>query len=146
MESSLTPGILVFTALTVAPLVVLLAVRHGDRVLRRLRSALIRAHCWPRGPVVPDGPPLEELAASLRRLYPGAHHPRAGTRMPKQRGVLMAYDARLVVTAKALGVPTVLADLPLDSFEHECERLRLERALTAAGLVWQVALPPDRAA
>jgi hypothetical protein len=146
VESSLLPGILRFAALMVAPVVVLLLVRHGDGALRRLRSALIRVHCWPREPVVPEGPPLEELAASLRRLYPCAHHPPAGMRMPKQRGVLMAYDARLVVAARALGVPTVLADLPLDTFEHECERLRLERALTAAGLVWQAALPPDRAA
>ena len=58
--------------------------------------------------------------------------------MPKQRGVLMAYDEHLVETARALEVPTTLPDLPAEGFDREAERLRLEHALTEAGLVWQV--------
>jgi hypothetical protein len=78
------------------------------------------------------------VAADLRRLYPAAHFPQKGVRMPKQRGVLMAYDDRLVAAAHALEVPTTLPDLPAEGFDREAERLRLEYALTRAGLVWQV--------
>jgi hypothetical protein len=96
----------------------------------------------------PVGPPLQELAADLRRLYVGAHFPAKGTRMPKQRGLLMAYDHRLVEMACALEVPTTLEDLPAEGFDREAERLRLEHALTRAGMVWRVpsAWPDDPAA
>ena len=126
-----------YAGIALAPLVILIGARRLPGDLARLRVLLIRIHLW-RKPVEPLGPPLEQLAADLRRLYQGAHFPQKGVRMPKQRGVLMAYDQRLVETAKALQVPTTLSELPLDCLDREAERLRLEWALTEAGLVWQV--------
>jgi len=60
--------------------------------------------------------------------------------MAKQRGIVAAYDEVLVETARALGVPTTLAEVP-DGLDHEAERLRLEVALERAGLSWQVHRP-----
>jgi hypothetical protein len=146
MDARMLPAFLTFVALALAPVVVLLAVRHLPARLPGVRRLLIRAHLWRRPPVAPPGPPLEQLAADLRRLYPGAHHPQPGVRMPKQRGVLMAYDDRLVDTARALEVPTTLADLPAEGFDREVERMRLEQALAQAGLMWQVRAWQDPAA
>jgi hypothetical protein len=138
MRTSLVPGFLQYGFLALAPVLVLLVVRHLHRFLARVRVLMIRMHLWRREPIAPAGPPLEQLAADLRRLYPGAHFPQKGVRMPKQRGVLMAYDDRLVDTARALEVPTTLANLPAEGFDREAERLRVEHAITEAGLVWQV--------
>ncbi len=138
MDANPLPAFLVMAAMAAAPVTILFAMRHFPQFLAGLRRLLIRLHLWRRPPVVPTGPPLERLAADLRRLYPGAHFPQKGVRMPKQRGVLMAYDHRLVEAALALDVPTTLADLPAEGFDREAERLRVEHALTQAGLVWQV--------
>jgi hypothetical protein len=138
METNPFPAVALYVALVFAPLALLVTARRLPGALPRVRRFLIRVHLWRRPPVAPDGPPLEQLAADLRRLYPGAHFPTRGSRMPKQRGVLMAYDQRLVETARALEVPTMLDDLPAEGFDREAERLRVEHALTEAGLVWQV--------
>ena len=138
METSPFPAIATYVVMAFTPVAILLVARHFTHTLVRTRLVLIRLHLWRRPPVAPVGPPLEQLAADLRRLYTGAHFPQKGVRMPKQRGVLMAYDHRLVETARALEVPTTLADLPDEGFDREAERLRLEHALTEAGLVWQV--------
>jgi len=138
MDGNPFPVVLTFVALAVAPVLVLGGARGLPQFLPRVRLVMIRLHLWRRPPEKPAGPPLEQLAADLRRLYQGAHFPQKGVRMPKQRGVLMAYDQRLVETARALDVPTTLPDLPAEGFDREAERLRLEHALTRAGLVWQV--------
>jgi hypothetical protein len=138
METNPFPAVATYVALALAPVLMLLAVRHLPRLLPRTRVLLIRMHLWRREPIAPSGPPLEKVAADLRRLYPAAHFPQKGVRMPKQRGVLMAYDDRLVDAAHALEVPTLLSDLPAEGFDREAERLRLEHALVEAGLVWQV--------
>jgi hypothetical protein len=138
METNAFPAVATYAALALAPVLMLVAVHHVQPFLARTRVLLIRMHLWRREPLAPQGPPLERVAADLRRLYPGAHFPQKGVRMPKQRGVLMAYDDRLVEAAHALEVSTTLADLPAEGFDREAERLRLEYALTEAGLVWQV--------
>jgi hypothetical protein len=84
----------------------------------------------------PEGPPLEELAATLRRLHPAVRSPRAETTPVRQQGILAAYDGVLVAAATALGVPTTLADLP-EGLDREAERLRVEHELQLAGLSWQ---------
>ena len=129
----------------VAPLLVILAATRASRVARGLRGVLLRCRVLHEPPVQSTRVPLEQLAADLRRLYPDAHFPRAGLRMPKQRGILMAYDKRLAETAAALDVGTDLVELPIIGFEREVERLRVEHALAEAGVVWQVQPSPWRA-
>lgn len=97
-------------------------------------------------PERPAHPPLEKLAADLRRLWPEVYDPRPGTRMAKHRGVVQAYDAHLAEVAGVLEVETALLDLLETSLEREAERMRVEHALALAGLVWQVRRTgdPDR--
>jgi hypothetical protein len=137
MDASLVPGFLTYVALAMAPAVMLYAALRLPRLLPRVRLALIRSHLW-RRPPEPLGRPLEQLAADLRRLYAAAHYPQPGVRMPKQRGVLMAYDQRLLETARALEITTHLTDCPLEGYDRSAERLRLELALADAGLVWRL--------
>ena len=137
MDANPVQTLVEYVALMAAPLLMVLAVRHLPGFLVRTRVVLIRLHLWRRPPVRPAGPPLEQLAADLRRLYVRTHAPTRGARMPKQRGVQMAYDQRLCETARALGVPTSMADLPAEGFDREAERLRLEHELVRAGVVWQ---------
>jgi hypothetical protein len=137
VDGNLLMGFLKVLAISLAPVVIFGAVLHARTFGSGVRRLLMRVHLWRRPPVVPTGPPLERLAADLRRLYPVAHHPGPGVRMPKQRGVLMAYDQRLVEAARALDVDTTLAELPAEGFDRDAERLRLEYALSSAGLVWQ---------
>jgi hypothetical protein len=56
--------------------------------------------------------------------------------MARQRGIVAAYDGILAATPKALDVPTTLADLP-EGIDREAERLRLEEALSQAGISWE---------
>ena len=60
--------------------------------------------------------------------------------MARHLGVVAAYDDALLGAARALDVPTSLAELP-DGIDREVERLRLEHALERAGLSWQVRKP-----
>lgn len=146
MGAQVLLALLTVVALGAAPVMLLLIARHSAAAAARTRSLLIRRHLWPTGPVHPSGPPLEQLAADLRRLYPAAHFPGRGVRMPKQRGVLMAYDQRLVESARALGLATHLAECPLEGYDRAAERLRVEIALGDAGLVWQSGIGIDPAA
>ncbi len=126
-------GLLV--AISLAPLAFVAALVHQ----RELELAASRASRWLTGwrsrTPEPDSPPLELLAAKVRRLHADLSET-SGRSMPKQRGTLAAYDAALVATAHALEVPTCLATLPPTGFDREVERLRLEDALRHAGLVW----------
>lgn len=140
MLAQVLAGLLRVVVVSVAPVAVCVAFLRAGRGFAWMRRLARRLHLTPRPIAEPDGPPLEQLAADLRRLYPRVHHPAPGTRMPKQRGVVMAYDHRLLETARALGVATTLPDLPPEGFDREAERLRVEHALTEAGLVWQVRL------
>ena len=126
-----------YAALALAPLLMVISIRHLPGFLVRTRVVLVRLHLWGHPPARPAGPPLEQLAADLRRLYVRTHAPPPGARMPKQRGVQMAYDQRLVETARALDVSTSLDELPIEGFDRDAERLRLEHELVQAGMVWQ---------
>ena len=99
-----------------------------SRAFRRMRDRLSPP------PVAPDGPAIEELARSLRRLSGEVRAPRPGTTMARRRGAAAAYEDLLVQAAQALGVPDSLSDLP-EGTDREAERLRLEHVLREAGLV-----------
>ncbi|GAB2929903.1 hypothetical protein GCM10027280_16830 [Micromonospora polyrhachis] len=80
---------------------------------------------------------IERIAADLHRL--GGQ--RLGRRRPHlavgrssywHEGLVRAYDERLRMASRALGVAEHLADL--DGFDLEIERIRVEGELQAAGL------------
>ena len=98
------------------------------RAFRRVRERLSPP------PSAPDGPAIEELARSLRRLHAEVRAPGPGTAMARRRGATAAYEDLLVQAAQALGVPDTLSDVR-EGTDREAERLRLEHVLREAGLV-----------
>jgi hypothetical protein len=110
---------------------------HAHDIVERSVVIGRRAHLLRTPPGLAPGPPIEKLAADVRRLRPEARSPRPGVRMARQRGIVAAYDVALVATAEALGVPSTLTELP-EGLDREAERLRLEDAREAAGLSWQL--------
>ncbi|GAB3964624.1 hypothetical protein V1634_01145 [Plantactinospora veratri] len=79
-----------------------------------------------------DHPAIERIAADLRRL--GDQRLRiAGRSRLWQDAVLGAYDDRLRLASRCLGVAEHLGDL--DGVDLEIERVRVEGELQAAGLV-----------
>ncbi|BBH65774.1 hypothetical protein ACTI_24590 [Actinoplanes sp. OR16] len=102
--------------------------RRDDRSLRRLdRTLQVRDPATPRGV-----PSIEQLAYDLRRLD---RQRRSGpTRCSEVwlAAVMSAYDARLQLACRRLGVPEHLQ--PLEGVDRELERLRVEHQLQAAGL------------
>jgi hypothetical protein len=77
-------------------------------------------------------PPIEWLARDLRRLH---RQRRGGVTLESEQwlaSVLRAYDERLCLACECLGVTENLR--PLDGFDRDIERVRVEGALEAAGL------------
>ena len=136
MDSVVLVGLVQIIGLALQPLALVSLFLHARGLLRRATSFGRRVGLV--APLIdqPTGPPLEDLAATLRRLHPAVRSPRAETTPVRQQGILAAYDGVLVAAAAALGVPTTLADLP-DGLDHEAERLRVEHELQRVGLSWQ---------
>ncbi len=135
MDSTVLVGFAKVIAISLVPVAIMGAVVHLE-TLRDLALRVGRHVPRPARPPEPTCPPIEELAATLRRLQPLAHDPPPGVRMAKYRGIVAAYDSRLVEAAHVLEVPTSLDTLPEDGFDREAERLRLEYALAREGLRW----------
>jgi hypothetical protein len=84
-------------------------------------------------PVLPDGMPIERIAADLRRIRRQARRPVAGMPMARRVAIVAAYDETLLDACRALDVPTEL-DRITDALERESERLRTEAELERAGV------------
>jgi hypothetical protein len=94
------------------------------RLLRRLR----------RRPEIAPHPPIEQVAADLRRVHRLLAHFGPGTPVVRRRGTLQAYDALLMQACFAVGIDHELDRLP-PGMSLELERLRVEESLKDAGLV-----------
>jgi hypothetical protein len=103
--------------------------RQLDRALRLGPTRLVDQAAWPGRR---DGPSIEQLAAELRRLGERRRQ-LAGRPHPGRDALLAAYDDRLRLASRRLGVAEYLADL--EGLDREIERVRVEGALEAAGLV-----------
>jgi hypothetical protein len=97
------------------------------RLWRQLRPAPLR----------PTGMPIEEIAATLRRLQGWLDCYADPSPIPgkatKVAAVSLAYDTVLVDACRALNLDQALADTY--GLDREAERLRMQAALEAAGLV-----------
>lgn len=85
-----------------------------------------------RGPE-PVRPPIERLAADLRRVHRTLAGFPPGTPAVRRRATREAYDALLVQACTALDVPHRL-DTVGEGMDREVERLRVEEALRSAGI------------
>jgi hypothetical protein len=137
MDDTVLLGFLKVIGISLVPVALFGAALHARAILEQGTAWGRRLHVLPAPAPLTSGPPLEKLAADLRRLRPMARMPRPGVPMVRQRGIVAAFDHVLVDTAKTLAVPTNLAELA-EGIDREAERLRLEHALEVAGLVWHV--------
>lgn len=136
-------------ALASLPCVVAMSIVHADEVLERVGGLVLRClrRCRvllvdyrvlhervvePPVPAAPTGPPIEQIAADLRRL--GRQRTGIATRSPVWfAAVQRAYEERLVQACRSLGVVQHLNELT--GLDREIERVRMEGELQAAGLV-----------
>ncbi|MFE5504961.1 hypothetical protein ACFQ73_20535 [Amycolatopsis japonica] len=91
---------------------------------------------WWRGrrrPELPAGPPIEKLAADLRRVHRLLAELPSGASAVRRYGTRQAYDALLVQACREVEVEHRLAELP-EGFDRELERLRVEESLAERGL------------
>lgn len=106
------------------------AILYAAEIRRALRHA--RERISPPPPQ-PEGQPLAELVADLRRLHCAYRHHPAGQPMQRRRGIEQAYDDVLLDTARALGLPDTLSDLPPGT-ERDAERMRVEYLIEEQGV------------
>lgn len=122
------PDVILYVAVMVFPLVAFWVIVLGQRVfqwaLNRFGSA----------DVIASGPPIEQLAADLRRVHRVLREFEDGAPIVRWQATRQAYDTLLVQACQAVEVCHQLDELPLDGFEREMERLRIEDALREAGL------------
>lgn len=112
------------------------ALRNADRIATLVR----RTAGWVRrgaSPPPPAGPPIERIAADLRRLRSELDQLRVESDRPyrtaRMEATLLAYDDRLVDACRALRVEQRLRDR--NGPPRPLERTRVERALAAQGLM-----------
>ncbi|GAA3531292.1 hypothetical protein GCM10022222_12930 [Amycolatopsis ultiminotia] len=94
----------------------------------------IPALCRRRPRPVPAGPPVERVAADLRRVRRVLANYPPGTPAARRIGTRRAYDALLVTACREVGVAHRLAELP-EGVDRDLERLRVEESLSRRGLV-----------
>jgi hypothetical protein len=140
--------VVALVALALLPCAVALLITHSDEIAERVWRAcrrgcrqvyaraldyrMLRGRPSTKLPEVLPGPPIEQVAADLRRLS----RQRVGIAMRSTvwfAAVQRAYDERLQQACQSLGVDQHLADL--DGLDRDIERVRVEGELQAAGLV-----------
>jgi hypothetical protein len=105
--------------------------RREVRALHRLDRALKNIDPVP-ALAVRDAPPIEQIAYDLRRLD---RQRRTGPTLESEKwlgAVLRAYDDRLCLACRCLGLTEHLQ--PLEGMDRDIERVRVEGQLQAAGL------------
>jgi hypothetical protein len=122
------PDLVLYAVVVVLPVVTFWAVLTVPRLVtgiaRRVRRPEVIAH----------GPPIEQLAADLRRVHRTLQHLAPGTPIVRWLATRQAYDTLLVQACAAVEVGHRLDELP-EGFERDMERLRVEEALRAKGLM-----------
>lgn len=107
--------------------------RTASRVLSGLAERIGARPQARRGPT-PTMPPIEEVAASARRLHRLLETLPRGTSYVRATGVARAYDQILATACQQLEVPTRLLELP-DGKARILERIRIEFLLGESGLI-----------
>ncbi|GIF15190.1 hypothetical protein [Actinoplanes teichomyceticus] len=105
--------------------------RPQNRELRRFDRDMQGVDVTGRMDALPPVP-IEQLAHDLRRLDRQRRGGPMQSSEATRAAVLQAYDARLRLACRCLGVPEHLQ--PLQGVDREIERLRVEERLAAAGL------------
>jgi len=130
---ALATGLLGLFLAALLPVTVMWVLLHLSRIGGWAAALLRRCGLLRPVPVEIPRPPVEQLAADLRRLDAALRTLPRGTSRARQQGLLMAYDRVLTDAARALDVPHALDTLP-PGLDRDLERVRVTGALEAAGL------------
>ncbi|HEX6356878.1 hypothetical protein [Actinophytocola sp.] len=122
-------NLLLFVAAVVAPTLLFWLLLRTPGTVDAVGAYVRRRR---RGPE-PATPPIEQLAADLRRVHRTLAEFPPGTPAVRRVATRQAYDALLVQACTALEVPHRL-DTVAEGLDREVERLRIEEALRAAGV------------
>ena len=117
----------------VAVLSLLWLVADWGRYRERGRRVGRVLHVSEPEPPHPAGPPIEQIAADLRRIRSHIDHAPPGMPLARRRGWLEAYDDVLVTACHALDLEERIRAFP-EGAERAMERERIERMLVRAGL------------
>lgn len=123
MPQTVAGNVVVFAVAAVAPSVLFWAVFNLPRALRKLR----------RPALVSEHPPIECVAADLRRVRRVLSCFPPGTPAIKRIGARQAYDELLTQACAALDVDHRLRTLP-EGVDRDIERFRVEECLRQHGL------------
>lgn len=123
MPQSVAGNAVLFAIAAVAPTALFWAVVNVPRLVRRLR----------RPGLVSEHPPIECVAADLRRVRRVLSCFQPGTPAIRRIGARQAYDELLMQACAALNVEHRLRTLP-EGVDRDIERLRLEECLRNLGL------------
>jgi hypothetical protein len=107
--------------------------RTASRVFSGLAERLGARPAVKRDPM-PVTPPIQEVAASARRLHQLMETLPRGTSYVRATGVAHAYDEVLATACQQLEVSTRLLELP-DGKPRILERIRVEFMLGESGLI-----------
>jgi hypothetical protein len=129
MDSHVLGNVLIYAALVVTPTAVGGLLFNAPRIVAALKRLRRR-----RRPPMPGHPPIERLAADLRRVDKAMRSLPDGVSIVRRRGTQQAYDALLGQACNALQVPAELDTLP-EGLDRDLERARVEVELQRAGLV-----------
>jgi predicted NAD/FAD-binding protein len=102
------------------------------RDLRLWQAELGGAGSWPESDQ-PKRPPIQQVAADLRRLRRQLDRLPKGASYVRVAGVQRAYDEVLVIACAELEVDTTLSETPAGQ-QRDLERLRVEFMLGECGL------------
>jgi hypothetical protein len=117
----------------VAPTLLFALILHAGRIAEGAVWLAHRLHIVPDPAPRPVDPPIERVAASLRRLDREVIALPSGTPQARRRALQLAHDDLLATACRALSIRHELGELP-PGWDLEIERLRVETCLERAGL------------
>ncbi|UOZ02385.1 hypothetical protein [Amycolatopsis sp. WQ 127309] len=118
-------NLILFAVVCIIPTVLFWCALRAPALLRRAREKFAKPQ--------PQGPPIERVAADLRRVHRLLVDYPSGTSAARRYGTRQAYDELLAQACRQIGVPHRLAELP-EGMDREIERLRVEQSLRERGL------------
>ncbi|MFJ7216862.1 hypothetical protein [Amycolatopsis sp. NPDC098790] len=118
-------NLILFAVVCIAPTVLFWCALRVPKLIHRIREK----HAKPQ-PVVP---PIERVAADLRRVHRLLAEYPSGTPAARRLGTRQAYDELLAQACRQVDVCHRLAELP-EGMDREIERLRVEESLRERGL------------
>jgi hypothetical protein len=117
----------------VMPTLVFGMIVHAGRIAGALATLARWLRLLPSPAPVPVEPPIEQVAASLRRIGRELASLPPGVTQVRRRALLLAYDDLLQTACRELAIRHDLGAV-LSGWDREVERLRVEVCLQEAGL------------